>query len=222
MGTPRSFGFKSAWLAARTDSVDDVMNAIQAQEAEPCSWEHGIDAVHAADPSSDDLVFVTPSLDGWILAVSPAFFNEASDVDHQRLGRFVTDLSSTLGTEVQFFFTHRVVEGHGWAKADAGTLVRAFFYLGELGEVLVHDGVPTPGEEPLISQMEGAGREPDEGSVMEVARSWSIDPTEIEERYPDVADGYLGLIRSWMSSAQPTSEPESRRPWWKFWRWGAA
>jgi hypothetical protein len=52
--------------------------------------------------------FVTPPLSGWTLAMSTGFFDIA-DAEPAQFPELLVKLSAELGTEVQFFATHRVV-----------------------------------------------------------------------------------------------------------------
>lgn len=220
MAQSRAFGYKMAWLAIRGMDPLEVVTGLGCLDSRPCPWAVGIEKVYGADPlSAEHPIFITPELDGWVLAASPAFFEEASDRFPERLEKFVTDLSSRLETEVQLFATHRVVEGHGWAKAEQGHLQRAFLYLGETGDVLIDALAKTPVEEELgldFSRIRGGESVPDESMVMAVANAWSIDPTGIEEHFPDVQDGHLGKIIS-NTKEEVTSTEAPKRPWWKFW-----
>jgi len=215
---PVAFGYKMSWLAVRSAEPGQVLTALGIEGAKPSSWQEGIDAVYASGSSLGHPVFVTPTLDGWVLVVSPGFFEEASDADPERLGRFVTDVARRLGTDVQFFATHRVVEGHAWAWADEGGLKRAFYYMGEVDECLVDIGAKTPHEETLGCVPPVGEAVPDEATVMSVAGSWSLDPTELERRFPGVDAGRLGQIAAAWPEGGGTSEAgETKRPWWRFW-----
>ncbi|MDH3271827.1 MAG: hypothetical protein OEN56_10860 [Gemmatimonadota bacterium] len=219
MEGPRAFGYKMGWLAARTVEPERLIAHLMLDEVAPMRWAEGIDTVYASEGFGDQPVFVTPCLDGWVLAASPAFFEEASEEAPHRLATFVAHASERLDTEVQLFVTHRVVEGHAWARAEHGLLVRALYYLGEVGEYLVDDGLVTEAEVASgFARAIDGDAEPNEAMVMEIARGWSVDPTQIEERFSDVADGWLGWIRR-----APDSDPErspaptEARPWWRFW-----
>ena len=218
MSRPVSFGYKMAWLAIRSDSPDRVIEQLDIAEATPTPWENGVDALYSSTSLTEHPIYVTPSLDGWVLAASPAYFEEASDTDPERLARFVTDLASRLGAEVQFFATHRVVEGHAWARADETGLRRAYYYLGEVGECLLDRGGKTPVEETLHCLEAGSSEGADEEAVVSVAGAWSVDPTRLEHRPPDVADGALGKVTVSSNEFPPESrQTPAPKQWWKFW-----
>jgi hypothetical protein len=82
-------------------------------------WDEGVVSAY------DRKVFVSPPTGGWVFVV-----DQLLPLD----GRSVAGLSARLGTEVQYFGTHRVPETHEWACAVDGRLVRRLFYGGCSGE----------------------------------------------------------------------------------------
>ena len=139
----------------------------------------GIDLAHL----TDDRVAVTPPLPGardqlWVLATGRYLMRPETPVD-------VVGLSGTLGTEVQFFATHRVTELHRWQRAAEGELIRAFGYVGQTGDVTSWHGEPDPAERDAglpgvldddTTVLVG------EKDVLAVAHAWSIDPTTLTGR----------------------------------------
>jgi hypothetical protein len=171
------FGFKQAWVAVRDGSAEAVMAALGLRDLGPVPWRHGIDLAYL----TDDRVAVTPPLPGadgaqWLLVTGRWLATPQSQVD-------TAALSEALGTEIQFFLTHRVVELHRWERAVDGKLLRAFEYLGENGDITDWRGQPDDGEvaigipaalegetEVLVSEMD----------VMRLAARWSLDPTALD------------------------------------------
>ena len=92
--------------------------------------------------------------------------------------KLITQVSAALNSEVQFFATHRVVEGHAWVRALPSTLMRAFCYIGESGEIIFNFGKRSPDERKLST--------PNENDVMHLAGKWSIDPTRLPARLSTV------------------------------------
>jgi hypothetical protein len=172
------FGHKQAWLAVRDGEPALVAGALGLRELGPVSWRVGIDLSYL----TDDRVAMTPALAGagdgrWLLATGQWLLLHAADIDP-------AGLSSALGTEVQRFATHRVVEAHEWCRAVDGVLVRAFAYVGERGEVTHWVGDPDETEAGF-----GVSAKPDDGEsslivgeddVMRVAGAWSVDPTGLD------------------------------------------
>ena len=57
-----------------------------------------------------------------------------------------------------------------------------------------------------------------ESTVMAVAEAWSVDPTQVDTRYPEAVDGLLGTIRVAPAESPDDLGPsETGRPWWKLW-----
>ncbi|GIH20333.1 hypothetical protein Raf01_85050 [Rugosimonospora africana] len=175
------FGYKQAWLAIRDGRPEAVTDALGLRDLGPVSWRDGIDLAYL----TDDRVVLTPPLPGagnsrWLLVTGRWLFGRGlldpgAAVD-------VTELSATLGTEVQFFATYRVGEAHRWERAVDGRLVRAFGYVGESGEVVQWRGEPDAAETAMgIAHEPDAGTETDilvsEDDVMRLAGMWSVDPS---------------------------------------------
>jgi len=187
------FGGKQAWLAVRDepgrdDQAGALLAALGLRDLGEVPWRDGLDLVHL----TDDRVAVTPPLPGardtsWRLATGRWLLRPDTAVD-------VAGLSATLGTEVQFFATHRVTELHRWQRAAGGELIRAFGYVGQTGEVTSWFGEPGPAERDA-----GLPAELDEETtvlvgekdVLKVADAWSIDPTTLTGR-PAAAPLRLG------------------------------
>ena len=178
------FGGKQAWLAVRSAPGNDddparVLAALGLRDLGTVPWRDGMDLAHL----TDDRVAVTPPLAGardtfWVLAAGRWLIRPGTPVD-------VIGLSATLGTEVQFFATHRVTELHRWHRAADGEPVRIFGYVGQTGEVTSWHGEPDPAERDaglpaaLDEETTVLVSEPD---VLRVANAWSIDPTTLAGR----------------------------------------
>jgi hypothetical protein len=175
------FGYKTAWLAVRGSSAEGVADAIGLTAGAEVPWREGVDG------SRHDEVFVTPPTSGWVLAVGPGWFGAEPDV---------AELSGRLGTEVQYFATHRVAEAHTWARAIAGRLVRRVVYIGEDGTV-EHEGAPTETERELgVAELgdEDASARVSEEIVMQVAAAWSLDPRQLATTTTSASTGIRGSV----------------------------
>lgn len=170
------FGGKQAWLAVRDADPTVVLTALGLRDLGPVPWRDGLDLAHF----TDDRVVLTPPLSGagdadWVLVAGRWLLRPGTAVD-------LPELSGRLGTEVQFFATHRVTELHRWQRAVDGVLVRAFGYVGQLGEVTTWHGEPQ-GVEVEIGLSPVLAPDTDvlvsESDVLRVARSWSLDPTSL-------------------------------------------
>jgi hypothetical protein len=176
------FGRKQAWLAVRGDDPVAVIGGLGVLDLGEVGWRDGLDLVHL----TDDRLAVTPALPGardasWVLVVGRHLLT-AFDAPE------VVALSAALGTEVQYFATHRVGELHRWGRAVDGVLVRDFGFLGETGEVIRWRGDPDEAERGigLPLDLPAPGVDPDillgEADVMHLAAAWSVDPTALDGR----------------------------------------
>jgi hypothetical protein len=173
------FGQKQAWLAIREGDVAALTGALALRDLGTVSWREGIDLAYL----TDDRLVLTPPLPGardarWLLATGRWLLRPTTVVD-------VVELSATLGTEVQLFATYRVAELHRWARAVDGVAVRAFGFLGEIGEVTEWRGDPDDVEH-AIGLPPALDGKPDilvsEHDVMRLAGAWSVDPTSLDAR----------------------------------------
>lgn len=173
------FGYKQAWLAIREGDASSLIAQLGLRDLGPVPWQEGIDLAYL----TDDRLALTPPLVGaggasWLLAVGRCLMRANATVD-------VAGLSATLGREVQFFASHRVVELHRWERGREGLLERAFEYVGESGEVRRWHGDPDPAER-AVGLPAALSEEVDvlvgEEDVMAVAAAWSVDPSAIDGR----------------------------------------
>jgi len=202
-----SFGFKNAWVAFRSNDPTAIAEALSLRNRRPATWVEGLEAAYEYPMGCS--VFVTPPIDGWVLCVGLPL-TESSDVRPPTFGDDAAAWARTLGCEVQYFATHRVVEAHAWARARPAGLERAYSYLGESGEKLLDVGPPTPEEKQLGFAF------PNESHVMALAGLWSVDPSGLEERNLDVGEGLIGEYGE-PPAPPPTVARPPRKPWWKVW-----
>ncbi|CAM3917809.1 hypothetical protein KIPE111705_31525 [Kibdelosporangium persicum] len=184
-----SFGYKATWLAVRDRPADVVADALRMPERGTVGWQDGVEAAYQGS------VLLTPPVDGWTLVLSrpgPILPDPSAD----GFGEWFAKVSVELGT-VRSFVTHRVVEIHGWARADQGRVERVYCYLGESGEVTTDVGPRTDEELELgIGDRDGI---PTEEDVIRLAGLCSVNPAELDGR--DVPGDCL-LV--------PASRPKSR------------
>lgn len=203
--TPRSpvgWGPKCGWLAVRTTDPERVIAALSLERVESIDWARGVGAGHAGR------VFVSPPVDGWVLVMSTSFPMGLVDIEEAKEGAdLVSRLSATLDGEVQYFETDRVIESHTWMRAEHGTIVRAYSFIGERGETPLAIG-PQSDEEAALGFAFFDDRSPEaesdrywdrddltfptEAEVFALAAEWSLDPGELDQ-WADgsVADGWV-------------------------------
>jgi hypothetical protein len=193
---PVGFGYKIAWLAIRTEDTEAAAEALGVTGARAVSWAEGIDAAYTAR-QGHPLVFLTPVVDGWTLAVLGG--GELAEDDGAGGGALdLASLSRRFG-EVQRFATHRVAEYQEWQRWVGGSPVRRYCWIGESGEIRFDEGEPVSAEGNLLraADLDGDWDTFDlasEETVMAVAAEWSLDPTTLDERGDLPPRGLLGFL----------------------------
>lgn len=190
---PISFGYKTAWIAVKTDNKYKVAELLGLKKLRKANWDSALRLIRG----KVDTCFVSPPIDGWVLVIQVI---DSEEKTKKRL----SILSSAFG-EAQYFCTHRVPEAHTWILAKDGTIVRAYEYVGERGENTFVEGEPTEFEKQynLINTFSEEAKDddyldnptlfvPNENFVMQIAENWSINPYTLGEREGLEAD--LGLI----------------------------
>lgn len=180
------WAYETEWLAVRSDEVMPVLAALGLERARQVPWNEGV-----YPPAGQ--VFITPPLDGWVLVQSGflAFpsLGSAENHDYGPALRLLERLSDLPGGEAHYYGTHRLADGHAWAVARDGRVVRAFNIDGSRGEVGLARGdlteaeralglVPPAGEDASarFGFLLDAGISIDEEWPRALAASWSIDP----------------------------------------------
>jgi len=185
---PRPFGYKTSWICVKCDSSEQVIDKLGLKNAARANWEVGISQTR-------DRVFVSPPLDGYVLAVGYDTFGFMPSVDKE-----LETLKAVAAKfdEVQCFSSYRVSDFYAWAKFVKGELVRGYGFAGGDGMVYLNEGELTPEEENLgfdsfIKRDEDdweSAEFPDEENVIEIADAWGIDPLFEDNDYPE-AFGYI-------------------------------
>ena len=195
---PEGFGYKCVWYSIKTENVHRVAEILKLKSLEPCNWAVGVRKAYQGD------IFITPTVGNWTMVAGRGLSIVDTQEDITHVKNILSQLSNEFG-EAQYFCTHRVVEYHLWMRAINGKITRAYAYLGESGENIIVEGMPTDIEAGLnlintfsaeANDKNYLSREdiltPDEQTVMDVAGSWSVDPSILHER-TDVKPG-LGYL----------------------------
>src|SRR2546423_9973286 len=119
---PSSFAVPNRWLAIRSPNPHAVQAALGLLRPRPCSWEEGLSA------AQDRKLFISPSVDGWILVMGSSLPEPGQDVD--KCFHFIVALSQKLGA-VQFFNVNPATRSHAWVQADHGQIQRAYAWAGQ-------------------------------------------------------------------------------------------
>jgi hypothetical protein len=204
---PRAFGYKTLWFAVKTSDPASVIDALAFGEATPANWETGLAAAyaHGGPKIPEAWAFVSPPIDGWVLAMSVQFPYPVAGDAHKGIGEKFDVIFSRLMKQfddVQFFGSHRVVGFVTWARARNGEPVRIFGFTD--GEVLANDGAQTAEEAQLgLTDLSGLSLAdacdkifdtetfPDEGEVVELAGLWSIDPSLLSDQDHPPGTGFV-------------------------------
>ena len=140
-----------SWIAVRAGAAA-VASALGVQSPNACPIRDGL-ARTAADAS---LLFVSPPIDGFVLAVGRGLARDEM---------LVASLSTTFG-EAQAFHCDGKRDSYGWGRSVAGKIVRAVGW--NQGEIAT-DGEPTAGEPTDLTDVA-------EMDVAKVAGNWSVRP----------------------------------------------
>ncbi len=191
---PVEFAFKNSWICVKSDSPQQVIEALGIKNVQESNCASGIDY-------ADDMlhkVFVAPAINGWVLVVGyPTYDGSDPADDNERLAQLSQNFP-----ELQAFETHRVVDLQMWAKFRQGMLVRGYGWLGESGEVLMNIGGLTTEEQQLgfdniITDADADWDNvelPDEMSVCGIAAAWGVDPLFTGDSFPE-GTGYIGTTK---------------------------
>lgn len=183
--SPLPFGYKTGWLCIQSDDPQTVMEALSLWDSTPCNWAEGL-----KQAGEGGKVFVSPSLDGYVLVVG---WTEEK----------LENLSPLAAgsPQLQYFASHRVADYYAWAKYEDGKLLRGYAYVGDRDEVAWDQGELTPEEIALgAERFPKMGEEcdwdevefPDEETVLALAAAWGVDTSFEEKEYP-AALGWVAM-----------------------------
>lgn len=171
---PQPFGYKTVWLAVKSDDPAQVAQVLGLRTAGPVNWASGLALAY----ERADSVFLSPALDGYVLAVG---------LSEEYSPEQIAALSVPFD-DLQYFASHRVVDLYSWARAARGDLLRGYSYCGERGEVQWQRGEMTAEERALDFQRfrvdDDIWETPDEEDVLRIAAAWGLDPTFGDKDYP--------------------------------------
>ncbi len=175
---PRSFGYKVNWFALKTSDPAAVLDALELGEATPANWESGLAAVYGSDP----WVFVSPPVDGWVLAVSSSFPYPTVETHHDIGEKFDVLFSHLMKRfdDVQFYGSHRVVDFVVWARALNGKPLRIFAYAGGGEGVLANVGEQTSEEAKLrLANLTGLSPSAAEDETFRIAEEQDAEESRL-------------------------------------------
>ena len=167
-------GYKSGWIAIRSESADDVIKKLKLRKIKFTDWNTGLDT--AADRL--DVLFVSQSVNGYVIITDAAEYL-IDDEDDKTIKNIAQKFDCVMG-----FATHRVIEAHYWSKYINGDCIRKYFYIGESGEVFsegdISEEEKSLGLDKIYQTEEDYDNEeldfPDEDCVMQISKEWGVDP----------------------------------------------
>jgi len=127
---PEPFGYKVSWFALRTSDPVSVLDALELGAGTPANWSSGLADVYERSQDDDRWIFVSPPLNGWVLAVSSSWPYPTIETHHGIGARFDVVFSRLMKRfdDVQFFGSYRVSDFAAWARAVNGAPTRIFAY----------------------------------------------------------------------------------------------
>ena len=207
---PIGFGRKNLWVAVRGNDPRQLAQSLQLHGVQPCNWHSGFLAAYAY-PS--DYVFVTPPVDGFLMAVGTALPDPGDAAALPSWRSLMSRLSATFGS-AHFFATHRGSGYSAWARYSEGVEDRLFAH----GDEGIHDlGAPLPEEAAILARLPDPTaaetdpeywerddvRSPEEEDVLRLAAAWTVDPSSLESRDLPPSVGLVGRL----------DQAHSVRPW---------
>lgn len=205
---PHAFGYEMSWIAVLSSDTEAVLDALGIVGETASNWNNGIGTVydHWLGP---DRVFISPPVDGWTFIVSLALPHPVSVGQVDKCTPLLAQLARSF-VDVQYFFSYPPLDFYAWVRFREGRLLRAFASSDE--GVIWSKGQAARAEQALglkLFEFRGVrGRHGDAGSeilmspteeqVMQIARSWSRDPTTLKAGDAAAALGYIAPApQSW-------------------------
>ncbi len=199
--SPHPFGYEMSWIAVLCSDTEAVLDALEIKGETASNWNNGIGTVydHWLGP---DHVFVSPPVDGWTFVISVGLPHPVSFGYVDKCTPLLAKLAREF-VDVQYYFSYPALRFFSWVRFRDGRLLRAFASTDE--GVIWSKGQASRAEQALglkLFEFRGvrgrhgdAGTEivmsPTEEQVMQIARSWSRDPTKLKASDAPAALGYI-------------------------------
>lgn len=203
---PQPFGYKVSWFAIKATDPAAVINTLALKDATPANWTSGLAAANpdTFSPDGDQWLFVSPPIDGWVLAVGSWLPYPTAETHHDigtKFDAMFALLAKRFG-DAQFFASHRVSDYCAWARAVNGEPVRIFAYG---GEVLMNLGGQTPEEAKLgLPVLTGLSLSDAEDKVFSVAEELDAEQEKLVESGLPQDEAYERVYRD--HHALPTED----------------
>ena len=191
--TPFLFDRPTRWLAVKCSNLQKVQNALGLHNPTPCPLSEGFTRL------SDQKLFISPPVKGWILVVGNSLPEAHEDVD--KLYHFLMKVARDLGS-VQYFSANRVLSHHAWVRIENDRVYRAYAWA---GETLWNQGDRTAAEKELELRCYEYCDSPlpfpftardshvaNTEKVIQLAARWSIDPMSVNNQDLRASIGITG------------------------------
>ncbi|WP_271189399.1 hypothetical protein [Dactylosporangium matsuzakiense] len=158
------------WWAVRSTDQDAVVAALGLTDARPVTYRLAASVIDILEHDSDaepGLVYVAPSLRGWVALVGPwcdAFGERSTEVR-----TILAGLSRRFGEAHAFYFGAQG-DGSAWHVVRDGVTIRSFSSL----DLLASSGEPLPFERDWLAARGLAGRPEDHPDEV-----WELDANEV-------------------------------------------
>lgn len=193
---PINFGHNWVWAAVRTENTDSLLEILKLERVRLANWVEGMRQAYNGD------VFILPPIEGWILISGWGLPNPSSK-DGIIESKLLLDKLSEEFREAQLFGNHRVSGSAFWMKSIKGRTIRLYciadgtnYIEGKPTEIEKKwDLIDTNSEESKSEKYWDKMIYPDAEHVLEVAKNWSINPMELEEKENIGEFGHIGRYR---------------------------
>jgi hypothetical protein len=192
---PINFGYKCVWAAVKTLNTDDLLAVLKLDGLKRANWVEGL-----LLPGKEN-TFILPPIEGWILISGFALPTPDHEKGIEESKGLLDKLSKKFG-EAQLFGNVRASETAFWMKSVNGQTIRLYcitdgknFIEGEPTEIEKKwDLIDTNSKEAKNEEYWDKMLYPDAEHVLEVAKNWSINPMELEEKENVGEFGYIGVF----------------------------
>lgn len=196
-----SFGFKTDWLAIKSNSPEAVLAKLPIEHVQIANWASSFKIMEEGDYRNPlQAVFVSPCIHGWVFVVTRLSLPQPNQTE--AFDALMNPLLQAF-SEVQYFGSYRVVGYVAWAKAENGQWQRQYAEMD--GEILTVLGAQTAAEKALglvdirldaDDDVYNAWLESwDEETPAKLAEAWSINPLQLEDMNLPPSKGWLGCIK---------------------------
>lgn len=207
---PQAFGYRMAWVAVKTRDTAKLINVLQLSDARSADWSTGVAAIYS-ERVGLRRVFVTPPIDGWSHVVGLSLPHPMGDAFEDRCAPFLINLSREFGP-VNYYASFPELDYFAWAYLRNGEMNRGFAcgndgVLWNRGRIFADErainfdlfDIRVVGD----SEIAGYNSQISEQLVLELARRWSLDPTDLDER--DDLEASIGYLATAPTDWHPTA-----------------